>query len=97
MLPAREDFDLFFYRNLLVALLLSIEEANRDLTEGANGSNLRSSEPVFGREPQQRLFHFLIFLEYERECFQTILVLQQFRFHADIAGTKIGSPAKCGR
>jgi len=32
-----EDFDLFIYGNLPIALLLSIKEAKRDFTESANG------------------------------------------------------------
>jgi hypothetical protein len=84
-----EDFDLFLYRNLLVALLLSIEEKPSVTSlKAPMAVTCASSKPVFSGKPQQRLFHSLIFIEYKRECFQTIPVLQQFRFHTDVAGTK---------
>ena len=84
-----ENFYLLFYGNLQIALLLSIEEAKRDFTKRADSRDLRSAEPIFSGKPQQRLFHFLIFLKYECERFQTLLVLQQFRFHTDVAGIKL--------
>ena len=69
-----------FVINLKV-FLFSIKETERDLTESDNGCDLRSSELIFSGKPQQRLFGFFIFIEYERECFQATLVVQQFRFH----------------
>jgi len=70
-----KDFDLFVYGNFLIAFLFSIEEAERDLIESANGCDLRSSELIFSGKPQQRLFGFFVFIEYERECFQAMLVV----------------------
>ena len=41
----REDLHLFFYGDLLMALLFSIKEAKGDFAESANGGDLRSLNP----------------------------------------------------
>src|SRR5881275_1620406 len=84
----REYLDLLLHCNRLVILLRSIKEAEGDFAKRADRRDLRSAEPIFTGKPQQRLFHVLIFLKYEGERFQTLLVLQQFRFHTDVAGIK---------
>jgi hypothetical protein len=41
----REDLHLFFYGDLLIALLFAIKEAKGDFAESANGGDLRSLNP----------------------------------------------------
>src|SRR5262249_3680225 len=80
----REHLHLFLYGNFLIALLFSIKKAKRDFTESTDGSDLCSSKRFFSSEPQQRFFHFIIFIEHERESFEAIFMMQQFRFHTEI-------------
>src|SRR5437667_1485624 len=79
-----KNFDLFLYGNFLITFLFSIKEAKRDFTESADGSGLCSSESVFSNEAQQGRFGFLVFIEHERESFQAVFIMQQFRFHTAI-------------
>jgi hypothetical protein len=82
------DFDLFLQRDLLIALLFFIEETECHLAESPNGvicvprSLFSEATRISGSLAFSSLF------EDERECFQPVFVMQQFRFHAM---TKVGS------
>src|SRR5438094_10099187 len=76
-----KDLHLFLYGNFLIALLFSVKKAKRRFTEGSDGSDVRSSQPIFSGKSQQRFFYFVILIEYEREGLQAVFSMQQFRFH----------------
>jgi hypothetical protein len=90
-----QNFHLLFYRNLSITFPLSVEVTRRHFTKSVDGNDLCACEPIFRGELRQRLFRFVIFIEYERESFPFSLC-SNFDF-IPVSLMVIAAAAKCGR